>query len=507
MALPPINPVLGVIFAASLLAAFVTPARLRWAAILIASLAFYALWSLPYLAVLMLCTLWTYLMARVAGPMSQYSLLRGRLITVGVALNLLNLVIFKYLSELLAAFAPLISLPADSALLHIVMPLGVSFYTFKAISYLLDVRRGVLEAETHPGMVATYLAFFPQMMAGPIERAPSLLPQLRQPAPLTTRRALDGLLLALWGAFKKLAIADLLARYVSMIYDSPSSYSGLPIALGTILFAFQLYADFSGYSDMSNGVAMALGFTGIENFNRPYLAASVREFWQRWHISLSGWVREYIFLPLARDLTRQTRNRAPRLTQIFTNFVTMGLIGLWHGATLPYLAWGLLHGLYLALESWLRGPAVANRPSPSWLARAGSILLTFLLVTFAWIFFRANSLADAWTIITHLVPAPGAVSGLEAFGKSYPLRLGIAGSLVALMVVSEVVAGTRQAADLGRLAQPVMDRFGVAGHFISGLWSLRGWWLAATGMALLAFYVLTSLTMGSGLPAPLYTQY
>ena len=220
------------------------------------------------------------------------------------------------------------------------LPVGISFYTFQSMAYTIDVYRGVVEPEKHLGIMATFVAFFPQLVAGPIERAPHMLPQFRQRMSFDQARTVEGLRLILWGAFKKIVIADRLAIYVNTVYNAPRHYSGLPLIAATIFFAFQIYCDFSAYSDIAIGAAKILGFDLMENFRQPYFSKSVREFWGRWHISLSTWFRDYLYIPLGGNRVTFTRH----LLNLMIVFVVSGL---WHGASWTFVIWGALHGLYI----------------------------------------------------------------------------------------------------------------------------------------------------------------
>jgi len=427
----------------SLVSWFFLPARFRWAALLTASLSVYGLFSLPYVVTLALCIGLNYVIARAISAHSPRSKQRRAYLWAGIFLNLANLFVFKYLSATLGALSPFLALPADYALLNIALPIGISFYTFRGMSYLLDAHRGIIVPEKHPGIFAAYMAFFPQIMAGPIERASTLMGQIKDPAGFDESRAVEGLRLILWGVFKKLVIADWLAAYVNTVYDSPTAFTGLPVIIATLLFAIQIYADFSGYSDLSNGVSKLLGFAGMDNFRRPYFATSVREFWLRWHISLSGWVRDYVFFPLARSLSRLTHGKHPRLIQLTVNLITMTLVGAWHGANVTFVIWGLIHGVYTTLESWIRPPATRAARPAHWLGVGARMALTFALVCLAWVFFRARTPADGLTILTRMVifsaGDPLLPSALAPFGDSASFKASIALAVIVILALVEAL--------------------------------------------------------------------
>jgi len=303
------------------------------------------------------------------------------------------LALFKY-----AGF--LASLAGIELAWRIILPVGISFYTFQSLSYVIDVYRGGAE-EPHFGYYALFVAFFPQLVAGPIERSENLLPQLRAKRRFTPANLSAGSWLLLEGYFKKVVIADRLAPFVDGVFAAPAETAGPEIALATVLFGFQIYCDFSGYSDIARGAARLLGVELMENFKRPYGAVSVREFWRRWHISLTGWFTDYVYIPLGGN-----RKGLPR--QVVNTLVVFLLSGLWHGAGWNFAAWGLIHGIYLAAGAvWARrkGALAGNRG-------ALAHIRTFLLVSFPWLFFRAASLGDALTLLSRLAVGWGGAAAL-----------------------------------------------------------------------------------------------
>lgn len=263
----------------------------------------------------------------------------------------------------------------------------------------MDVYRGHREPERHLGRFALYISFFPQLVAGPIEHSTRLLPQFTQAVSFHPERVASGLRLVLWGLFKKIVIADRLAIYVNMVYNDPTEFHGLSLILATYFFAFQIYCDFSGYSDIAIGCARILGFNLMTNFKQPYFSRSIAEFWSRWHISLSTWFKDYLYIPLG-------GNRVARW-RWYTNLCVVFLVsGLWHGANWTFVVWGAIHGLYQVVSltaashwtRWVKGRREGYRA----LTAIGQTVLTFHVVTFAWIYFRANSLSDANYIVRHL---------------------------------------------------------------------------------------------------------
>lgn len=281
---------------------------------------------------------------------------------------------------------------------NILLPLGMSFYTFKLASYVIDVYRGNARLEKHFGIFALYVSFFPSLLAGPIDRASVLLPQFRAEQTADLRRIISGVKIIMWGLFQKVVVADQLAVYVDAVFNNVKYHTGISLIVASFFYAFQIYFDFSGYSDIAIGSAKVLGYNLTKNFNLPYNARNIRDFWRRWHISLSSWFRDYLYIPLGGD--KKGRSRA-----YFNLVITMMICGIWHGAGLTFVVWGALHGLSLAVYK-------ASKPSVDYISsllnlsgrlwNLGKILSTFVLVTFLWIFFRANSIGDAFYVITHL---------------------------------------------------------------------------------------------------------
>lgn len=323
-----------------------------------------------------------------------------------VAVNLLVLGVFKYYDFFVHSFAELFpALGADRWLLHLVLPVGISFYTFQALGYTIDVYRGAIKPTRDVVAFFAYVAFFPQLVAGPIERASSLLPQFTQSRRFSYPEAVDGLRQMLWGFFKKLVVADGCALYVDTAFGAPDTYSGPTLIVAAMLFSFQIYADFSGYSDIAIGTAKLFGITLRRNFNVPYFSRDVAEFWRRWHISLTSWFRDYVYIPLG-------GSRVGRWRVVLNTFVVFLLSGLWHGANWTFVAWGAFHALlFLPLilmgrNRRYRDTVAAGRALPS-LADAFRILCTFLLATLGWIIFRSPSISFAGHYILDLFHGGG----------------------------------------------------------------------------------------------------
>ncbi|MHC4214918.1 MAG: MBOAT family O-acyltransferase [Planctomycetota bacterium] len=372
--------------------------RLKNLWLLIASYFFYGWWNPLYLVLIAYTTLLNYLVAlrlevlKVevdSGPTNPGKFWLG----LSIANNLFLLGFFKYaafvttnINLLLSSFGVEVGLPEPDILL----PIGISFFTFQSMGYTIDVYRGKFDAEHNIITFATFVAFFPQLIAGPIERAKSLLPQLHSSAKITSDDIADGLSLFIVGLFKKIALADLLALYVDKIYNDPSNAGSMALIFATYAFAWQIYFDFSGYTDMARGLARAMGIGLSLNFNNPYTATDLRDFWRRWHITLSLWFRDYLYIPLG-------GNRKGTARFCISILLTMAIGGLWHGAAWKFIIWGLVHAVALVLFS-----ALETKTSYHKLPRIIKQLLTFHIVSFAWIFFRADNIAEAWLIIQRI---------------------------------------------------------------------------------------------------------
>jgi len=364
--------------------------RFREPWLLVSSYVFYAWWNPIYF----LLIVWSTLIDYAAVTFMERSSRRKLWLTLSIINNLLLLSLFKYgpfvtenLNLLLARLGIPLTIPAPGVLL----PVGISFYTFQSMSYTIDFYRGKIERERSFIRFATFVSLFPQLVAGPIERARNLLPQLRNKPSISSRDIGDGLSLFVVGLFKKVALADYLALYVDRIYDVPSLYEGPALLLATFAFSWQIYFDFSGYTDMARGIGRMMGIRLMLNFNNPYLADGLGDFWKRWHISLSTWFRDYVYIPLG-------GNRKGKLNTYRNMVLAMLISGLWHGAAWMFIIWGALHALGRIATRELERSDFYRQKIP----RIVKQVTVFSFVTFAWIFFRAASLDDAFVIISRI---------------------------------------------------------------------------------------------------------
>lgn len=385
-------------FPVVVVAYFLIPYRYRWILLLAASYYFYMCWEIEYVLLIVISTVVDYFAAL---KMSKITEKRKRkpYLWLSILTNIGILFGFKYFnffSDNVQAVFDVLNIKQSIPYFDVLLPVGISFYTFQTLSYTINVYQGKSEPERHFGIFAVYVSFFPQLVAGPIERAENLLPQFYKKFDFDYKRVTDGLKLMLWGFFKKMVIADNLALYVDEVYSHPEMYDSNAIILAAVFFAFQIYCDFSGYSDIAIGAAKVMGYDLMTNFNRPYIAKTVTEFWRRWHISLSTWFRDYLYIPLG-------GNRVVKLRWYFNLFVVFLVSGLWHGANWTFVVWGALHGLAIVYEVISRNQRRwMSEHVPSSIYSTISILLTFAFWTFSMVFFRAASLDDAIFVLENM---------------------------------------------------------------------------------------------------------
>lgn len=411
---------------------YAVPHRFRWAFLLAVSYVFYMNLHVGYGLLLLFSTVLTYALARRLAGAEDAAKKRVCLLC-GVLPLVFILLAYKTANPLILRINGMIAagrLSMQPLALSLFLPAGVSFYFFQSMGYLIDVYRGKIKAERHFGYYALFVSFFPQLLAGPIGRAESLIPQYKKERNFDYDKAAYGLKLMLWGYFKKLVIADVFAKTVDSVYDHAQSYVGLAFLVATVMFAFEIYCDFSGYSDIAIGCAKLFGIELMANFKSPYLSCSMREFWSRWHISLSTWFRDYVYIPLG-------GSRASAIRHCLNLILTFLVSGFWHGSSLTYLAWGAIHGLLQIPEAlYLRkkGRGADGRKRRLWM-----LPVTFALLCFTWIFFRADTLSDALWILSKLFwdierPMSYLQTGIQCLGISWVSAVGMGLSLFVLFL-------------------------------------------------------------------------
>ena len=450
-----------VFFPVVVITMFALPTKLRNLFLLCRSLYFYMSWEPRYIVLIGFSILVTYICALLIDKFHKEENIKLKKIslTVAIFLNLAVLFVFKYYDF----FVYNVNTVFGAALpfIKVALPVGISFFTFQVMGYVIDVYEGKLPAEKNLVNYALFISFFPQLVAGPIERATNLLPQFYKKHKFDYARVKDGLVLMAWGFFKKLVVADSVAAIVNTVYNDVTRYTGMQLIIATVLFAFQIYGDFSGYSDIARGAAKVLGYNLMANFNRPYISKSFTEFWSRWHISLSGWFQDYIFQPIV------WHSKNPAFAAYYAILTVFIVSGFWHGAAWTYVVWGLLHALFRMLEIYTR------KAKKKFYKKLGvntkgkiyggfKIITTFALVCFTYIFFRANNLADAMYIVCNMFSDIGSVfvgghivSCLE--GMSFYSNNGMALVLCILfMLFMEKWAGNEAVFErIGRCKAPV----------------------------------------------------
>ncbi|MBO4384556.1 MAG: MBOAT family protein [Clostridia bacterium] len=370
------------------------PNKFRWTLLLIASYYFYLSWNVKYVVLILFTTAVSY-SAGLLIEKAKTKKLKVIVLSCSIVLCLSVLFVFKYFNfffDSVSKVLSLLSVRFHPVTLKLLLPVGISFYTFQTLSYIIDVFRGDVKAERHFGIYAAFVSFFPQLVAGPIERTANLLPQIKKEHQFNGEKTLFGMKLMLWGFFKKIVIADNISAYVDKVYGSVASYKGFSLVVATFLFAIQIYCDFSGYSDIARGSAGILDIDLMKNFHSPYFSTSIKEFWKRWHISLSTWFRDYIYIPLG-------GNRVKPIRRTFNLAVTFLLSGLWHGANWTFVIWGCVHGFAQIVENGLKIKTY-KKNNFIWFLR---VFIVFCLVTFAWVFFRAENISDAIYVIENSV--------------------------------------------------------------------------------------------------------
>ena len=396
----------------------------RWqnGLVVVASYVFYGWWDWRFLGLIAFTSLLSY----AGGVLTEHFNGRRRhqrtVYTVCIVVSLLILAVFKYFNFFADSLCTLLGLfgwQTDWATLNVVLPVGISFYTFQAMSYTIDVYRGQVEASRDVIEFFAYISFFPQLVAGPIERASHLLPQFRQERCFCYADAVDGCRQMLWGFFKKMVIADNCATVVNAVWADYDSQPSMMLMVSAVFFAFQIYCDFSGYSDIAIGCARLFGIRLMRNFNYPYFSHGIADFWRRWHISLMTWLRDYVYIPLGGN----RKGSSITLRNIFT---VWGISGLWHGANWTFVCWGLYHAMLLSAYRWIRIQSVG---------RILSVCITFLFVVIGWIIFRAPTLHDAFCYLSRML-SPSELSIGQLLPRLMSMQSAVATAAVGITVMT-----------------------------------------------------------------------
>ena len=455
---------------------YLIPDKAKYIWLLAASYFFYMQWNPAYVFLLLTSTVVTYTGALILEKMSDVKK-RKLCLFCALVINLFILGYFKYANFFVTYFNRALTIIGREPMMwdkDILLPVGISFFTLQALGYLIDVYRGDIYPEHNFLKYALFISFFPQLVAGPIERSKNLLKQLATPNKFSYENLRRGLLIMLYGFFLKVVIADRVAIAVDAVYDAPDKFPGWYIAFATLLFTIQIYCDFYGYSTIAKGVALTMGVKLMDNFNAPYYSRSIREFWHRWHISLSTWFRDYLYIPLG-------GNRKGRIRKYVNLMIVFAVSGLWHGASISFVVWGILHGLYQLIESlvrhignYVREKLKMEKPRSTFTDKLFKLLLTFALVVFAWLFFRANSMSKAHILLSQMIRAG---NWTVLFDKSI-YNLGVTEDYFNVLLVS-----------MGLLA--LVDYLKYRGRdVVSDFFKQKWWFRTIAEVALLLFVML-----------------
>lgn len=423
---------------------FVLPKKLVWPMLLCASLYFYAFYQADLLFLIITTIIISFFASKII-ERSQNKALRRLMLAITLIVCLGILFFYKYFNFLADSVVSIVNLlggEAPPVVLNLILPVGISFYTFQTLSYVIDVYRGEVKTENNIFFYAVFVTFFPQLVAGPIERPDNLIPQLRGKHPWSNENAIKGAKHMLVGFFKKICVADVISIYVNAIYNDVESATGFGVIIATALFAVQIYCDFSGYTDIATGCARIMGIKLMKNFDHPYTATTIKEFWSRWHISLSSWFKDYLYFPLG-------GSRCSRPRHLFNLMVVFMVSGFWHGAAWTYVIWGALHGIYqiigvLTIKTRNRLLEKVHLSPTSAVVTWVRRINTFILVCISWLFFRANNVGEAFALFKVLFTGwgTGLAETLELMGLgAVQILMCIASILVLIMIDKLLVHG------------------------------------------------------------------
>ena len=415
--------------------------RLQNAFVVLASYVFYGWWDWRFLILIALTSFCSWGSGLLIGKREEVRAKSKFWLVANIVMNLGILATFKYYDFFISEFGALFEISTESLLLRIILPVGISFYTFQALSYSIDVYRGNIKPTKDIIAFLAFISFFPQLVAGPIERATNLLPQFLQKREFNYDQAVDGCRQILWGLFKKIVVADNCAMYVDQVWATYDTQSGSTLLLAAILFTFQIYGDFSGYSDIAIGTAKLFGIKLMRNFNNPYFSRDIAEFWRRWHISLTTWFRDYVYIPLG-------GSRVGKWKLVRNTFVIFLLSGFWHGANWTFIAWGAYHAvlflplILLGVNRKYTNQVAEGKWLPTW-KETGQILLTFMLAIVGWIIFRAETIGQAWEYVCEMMQL-GTLRACYRFflpneNLVYPMNM-----LILIMLVVEWIQREKQ---------------------------------------------------------------
>ena len=426
----------------------ILPRKLRWVMLLIASYYFYGSWQPDLLYRILFTTFISYFCARKL-EFAPTMFARRMYLIIALVASLFVLFFFKYfnfLAENIAGLMKLFGMGSNDFTLDLILPVGISFYTFQTLSYVIDVYRGSIKAEKHFGYYALFVSFFPQLVAGPIERPENLLPQLKKKNPATGYDTAIGLKMMAVGFFKKIVVADQIAKYVDAVYNNVGSgttdlVNGFTVILATVLFAVQIYCDFSGYTDIAIGCSRVMGIKLMQNFKNPYTATSIKDFWRRWHISLTSWFTDYVYIPMG-------GSRCGKVRHYFNLMVVFLISGIWHGDAWTFVLWGALHGVYQIIgnltqkpreQLWTKLGVAQTNPVLIWAKR----IVTVILVDISWLIFRANDLRDVGRLYAQIFTGWGGISitdSLNALGLPIVTLLTIIASVYIMNQLDKQIA-------------------------------------------------------------------
>lgn len=469
-----------------LLLYFLLPKKCKWPLLLIASYFFYMSYS-PDLVFLILGTTLVSWLASIFIEKSESKIKRRLLLALTLVVCLGVLFFYKYfdfISSSISSLVGALGVESEPFLLRLALPVGISFYTFQTLSYVIDVYRGKVKVERNFFFYALFVSFFPQLVAGPIERPDNLIPQLREEHKWSDSDALKGAKHMIVGFFKKICVADLIAMAVDSVYNDPTEAGAISIVIATVLFAIQIYCDFSGYTDIAIGCARIMGIRLMKNFDHPYSATTIKEFWSRWHISLSTWFRDYLYIPLGGSRCKKWRH----LTNLFIVFLVSGL---WHGAEWTFVIWGALHGIYQIIGN-LTAPSRARLISRlGYTEKSHGVvivrrIITFALVTFAWLLFRANSIADAKILLSHLFSGYGVgfSESLSAMGIDLSRLALIVASVAILIIIDRLVKYEDE--------DPGSHLLVKNGAFIYFVWAILMFWILLIANDMISTFIYFS---------------